>query len=49
MPKAKYNYVKMPTLEDLQKKHEDSFKFTFKDGILEVKMPTNNGPVHWSY
>ncbi|MFA9422087.1 MAG: enoyl-CoA hydratase/isomerase family protein [Sedimentibacter sp.] len=47
--KAKYNYVAMPTLEDLQKKYEDFFKFTFKDGILEVKMHTKGGPVQWSY
>ncbi len=26
MPKAKYNYVKMPTLEDLQKKYEDLYQ-----------------------
>ena len=47
--KAKYNYVKMPTLEDLQKKYEDFFKFNFKDGRLEVKMHTKGGPVQWSY
>ena len=47
--KAKYNYVKMPTLEDLQKKYKDFFQFTFKDGILEVKMHTKGGPVQWSY
>ena len=49
MPKAKYNYVPMPTIEDLQKKYEDFFKFTLKDGILEVKMHTKGGPVQWSY
>ena len=49
MPKAKYNYVPMPTIEDLQKKYEDFFKFTLKDCILEVKMHTKGGQVQWSY
>lgn len=49
MPKAKYNYVKMPTVEDLQEKYDDFFKFTLEDGILEVKMHTKGGPVQWSY
>ena len=39
----------MPTIDDLQKKYEDFFKFTLKDGILEVKMHCKGGPVQWSY
>jgi enoyl-CoA hydratase/carnithine racemase len=49
MPKAKYSYVKMPTLEDLQEKYKDFFFFKFKDGILEMKMHSDGGPVLWSY
>ena len=49
MPKAKYNYVKMPTLEDLQEKYKDFYKFKFQDGILEARMHSDNGPVLWSY
>ncbi len=49
MPKAKYQYVKMPTLEDLQEKYKDFYQFKFEDGILEAKMHSDGGPVLWSY
>ena len=49
MPKAKYNYVKMPTLEDLQEKYKDFYRFKFEDGILEARMHSDDGPVLWSY
>ncbi|HHU22475.1 MAG TPA: enoyl-CoA hydratase/isomerase family protein [Clostridiales bacterium] len=48
-PKARYPYVKMPTLEDLQEKYKDFFIFKFKDGILEMRMHSDGGPVKWSY
>ncbi len=49
MARAKYSYVKMPTLEDLQEKYKDFFKFKFKNGIIEVKMHSDGGPALWSY
>jgi enoyl-CoA hydratase/carnithine racemase len=49
MPKAKYSYVKMPTLEELQEKYKDFFHLTFKNGILDIRMHSDNGPVLWSY
>lgn len=48
-PKAKFNYVKMPSLEDLQEKYKDFFKFRFEDGILEARMQSEGGPALWSY
>jgi enoyl-CoA hydratase/carnithine racemase len=48
-PKAKYPYVKMPTLEDLQEKYKDFFIFKFKDGILEMRFQSEGGPATWSY
>jgi len=46
---AKYPYVKTLSLEELQEKYKDFFKFTFADGILEIKMHSDGGPVLWSY
>lgn len=49
MPKAKYKYVPMPTLEDLQEKYKDFYVFKFEDGILEARMHSDGGVVLWSY
>ena len=46
---AMNEYVHMPTLEEYSERFKDFFHFKRKDGILEVKMHTNGGPVHWSY
>ena len=48
-PKAKYQYVPMPTLEDFQEKYKDFYKFRFKDGILEARMHSDDSEVLWSY
>ena len=47
---AEQDYVPMPTLEEYSKRFERFFKFKRSDdGILEVRMHTSGGPVHWSY
>ena len=46
---AMNKYIHMPTLEEYSEQFKDFFHFKREDGILEVKMHTNNGPVHWSY
>ena len=47
---AEQDYVHMPTLEEYSKRFERFFKFKRSDdGILEVRMHTFDGPVHWSY
>ena len=47
-PKAKFNYVKQITLEELQAKYTDFFQFKFEDGIMELKMHSDGGHVRWS-
>jgi len=46
---AKNKYIHMPTLEEYAERFKDFFHFKRENGILEVKMHTFNGPVHWSY
>jgi len=47
---AEQDYVHMPTLEEYSKRFARFFKFKRSDdGILEVRMHTFDGPVHWSY
>jgi len=46
---AEQDYIPMPTLEQYAERFNDFFKFKRKDGILEVRMHTFDGPVHWSY
>lgn len=46
---AMNKYIKMPTLEEYSEQFKDFFHFKRENGILEVKMHTHNGPVHWSY
>ena len=47
---AEQDYVHMPTLEEYSERFERFFKFKRSDdGILEVRMHTFDGPVHWSY
>ena len=47
---AEQDYVHMPTLEEYAKRFERFFKFKRSDDvILEVRMHTFDGPVHWSY
>ena len=42
-------YVHMPTLEEYAERFKDFFHFKRDNGIIEVRMHTNDGPVHWSY
>ncbi|MCF8095314.1 MAG: enoyl-CoA hydratase/isomerase family protein [Desulfobacteraceae bacterium] len=46
---AMNKYVHMPTLEEYSERFRDFFQFKRENGILEVKMHTNGGPVYWSY
>lgn len=47
---AEQDYIHMPTLEEYSERFKRFFKFKrSEDGILEVKMHTFDGPVHWSY
>lgn len=46
---AMNKYVHMPTLEEYSERFKDFFHFKRNNGIIEVQMHTNNGPVHWSY
>jgi enoyl-CoA hydratase/carnithine racemase len=47
---AEQDYVHMPTLEEYSERFKNFFKFKrSEDGILEVRMHTFDGPVHWSY
>ena len=47
---AEQDYIHMPTLDEYSERFKNFFKFKRSDdGILEVKMHTFDGPVHWSY
>lgn len=43
------NYYRTPTLEEYSERFKVFFKFKRENGILEVRMHTNDGPVKWSY
>jgi enoyl-CoA hydratase/carnithine racemase len=43
------SYYPVPKLEEYAERFKDFFKFKREDGILEVRMHTNDGPVKWSY
>ena len=42
-------YYAVPKLEEYSARFSDFFKFKRENGILEVRMHTNDGPVKWSY
>lgn len=42
-------YAHVETLAEYAERFADFFTFRREDGILEMKMHTNGGPVHWSY
>ena len=42
-------YLHMPTLEEYSERFKDFFTFRRENGILEVTMHTQGGPVKWSY
>ena len=47
---AEQDYIHMPTLEEYSERFKNFFTFKrSNDGILEVKMHTFGGHVHWSY
>lgn len=46
---AEQDYIPMPSLEEYAERFKNFFKFKREDGILEVRMHTFDGPVHWSY
>jgi enoyl-CoA hydratase/carnithine racemase len=47
---AEQDYIHMPTLEEYSERFKNFFTFKrSEDGILEVKMHTFGGHVHWSY
>lgn len=43
------SYYAVPTLSEYSERFKDFFKFRRENGILEVRMHTNDGPVKWSY
>lgn len=49
MPVTKRNWIHVPTLEDYEKTFGEYFHFKRENGILEVQMHYENGPVVWSY
>ncbi len=42
-------YVTTPKLEDYKKQFEEHLSFERKNGILQVRMHTQGGPVKWSF
>jgi len=46
---AEQDYIPMPSLEEYRERFKNFFRFKREDGILEVRMHTFDGPVHWSY
>ncbi len=42
-------YYKVPGLDEYRERFKDFFEFKRENGILQVKMHTNGGPVKWSY
>ncbi|HJX03264.1 MAG TPA: enoyl-CoA hydratase/isomerase family protein [Dehalococcoidia bacterium] len=49
MPVTRRNWVNVPKLADYEKTFQEYFHFKRKDGILQVQMHYDNGPVIWSY
>jgi enoyl-CoA hydratase/carnithine racemase len=43
------SYYPVPKLDEYAERFKDFFKFKRENGILEVRMHTNDGPVKWSY
>lgn len=46
---AKNPYVHVETLAEYSERFKNFFAFKRENGILEVRMHTNGGPVEWSY
>ncbi len=46
---AKYKAVRVETLDEYSERFKDFVAFKREDGILEVRLHTNGGPVEWSY
>jgi enoyl-CoA hydratase/carnithine racemase len=46
---AKNEYVHVETLQEYSERFKDFISFKRENGILEMKMHTNGGPVEWSY
>jgi enoyl-CoA hydratase/carnithine racemase len=49
MPVTRRNWVNVPKLADYEKTFQEYFHFKRENGILEVQMHYDNGPVIWSY
>lgn len=49
MPVTTRNWVHVPTLEEYEKTFGEYFHFKRENGILEVRMHYQDGPVVWSY
>ena len=49
MPVTRRNWVHIPTLEEYSETFKEYFKFKRENGILEVRMHYDDGPVVWSY
>lgn len=49
MPVTRRNWVHVPTLEEYEKTFGEYFHFKRENGILQVTMHYDNGPVVWSY
>ena len=49
MPVTRRNWVHVPTFEEYSQTFAENFKFKREDGIIEVKMHQDDGPVVWSY
>jgi enoyl-CoA hydratase/carnithine racemase len=49
MPLTRRNWVNVPKLRDYEKTFQEYFHFKREDGILQVQMHYDNGPVVWSY
>ena len=49
MPVTRRNWVNVPKLADYEKTFQEYFHFKREDGILQVQMHYDNGPVIWSY
>ena len=46
---AKTQYVSTPKLEDYKKQFAEHLVLERKNGILQVRLTTNGGPVKWSF
>jgi enoyl-CoA hydratase/carnithine racemase len=49
MPVTRRKWVNVPKLADYEKTFQEYFHFKREDGILQVQMHYDNGPVVWSY